>query len=170
MNIKIYQDVLKHLKENELSSYLYPNEKEIESLLIELPEVPNTMGVLAVSFDEPFENYFLAECNLHFFEIENYAINIGWYNVMNMINLSVPFSGFYLNNEGISYKFSFPIGKDNFEEIKFHLMSTIQMLVYQHVRVYDLVYQKLLNVDLNNEEIVHQILVEFDESWNTVNL
>jgi hypothetical protein len=85
-----------------------------------------------------------------------------------MINLSVQFSGFYLNNDGISYKFSFPIGKDNFEEIKFHLMSTIQMLVYQHVRVYDLVYQKLLNIDLNNEEIVHQILVEFDESWNTV--
>jgi hypothetical protein len=49
-------------------------------------------------------------------------------------------------------------------------MSTIQMLVYQHVRVYDLVYQKLLNVDLNNEEIIHQILEEFDESWNTVNL
>jgi hypothetical protein len=168
MNIKIYQDVLNNLKENELSSYLYPNEKEIESLLIELPEVPNTMGVLAVSFDEPFENYFLAECNLYFFEIENYAINIGWYNVINMINLSVPFSGFYLNNDGISYKFSFPIGKDNFEEIKFHLMSTIQMLVYQHVRVYDLVYQKLLNIDLNNEEIVHQILEEFDESWNTV--
>jgi hypothetical protein len=71
MNIKIYRDVLNNLKENELSSYLYPNEKEIESLLIELPEVPNTMGVLAVSFDEPFENYFLAECNLHFFEIEN---------------------------------------------------------------------------------------------------
>ena len=63
MNIKLYQDVLNNLKENELSSYLYPNEKEIESLLIELPEVPNTMGVLAVSFDEPFENYFLAECN-----------------------------------------------------------------------------------------------------------
>ena len=168
MNIKLYQDVLNNLKENELSSYLYPNEKEIESLLIELPEVPNTMGVLAVSFDEPFENYFLAECNLHFFEIKNYAINIGWYNVINMINLSVPFSGFYLNNEGISYKFSFPIGNDDFEEIKFHLMSTIQMLVYQHVRVYDLVYQKLLNIDLNNEEIVHQILEAFDESWNTV--
>ena len=36
MNIKIYRDVLNNLKENELSSYLYPNEKEIESLLLNI--------------------------------------------------------------------------------------------------------------------------------------
>jgi hypothetical protein len=78
MEINFYNQLNRQLKSVELETYFFPNSTEIESLLVEIPNIPNEMGILSVSLNEPFKDYILTTCNLHFLEIPLFENNNSW--------------------------------------------------------------------------------------------
>lgn len=165
----MYHQLNSQLKSLEFDTYFFPDKQEIESLLIEIPNVPNELGIVSVSFNEAFKDYYLVICNLHFLDLTNYQLNLVWLDIINQLNISLPFAGLYAHPDGISYQYKFPAGSTQFDTVSFHMVCTIQMIVHQMEKVYDLIYNKLKNVDMqeteSNKTIIQQLLIEFEESW-----
>ncbi len=169
MEINFYNQLNRQLKSVELETYCFPNSTEIESLLVEIPNIPNEMGILSVSLNEPFKDYILSTCNLHFLEIPQFVNNNSWLYLVNQINISLPFSGLYIHDDGISFQYKFPAGSIIFDNISYHLVCTLQMIVQELERVYDLIYTKIKDLDMNdfesNKAEIDNKLIEFEQNW-----
>jgi hypothetical protein len=162
-----YEKLIEILNKNNFDSYEYPSEDKCDYLLTEVKEIPEEKAIVALIVTDPFEDYRLLTCYLNFDNIPKFDFNGQWLDIINQANFVLPLPCLYISDNGVHMKYSFPIGNLDLSLDIENVITTILLFHNQVEKVFDLVYVRLQQIDMDNEpEGIIESLMNWNKEWN----
>jgi hypothetical protein len=162
-----YEKLIEILNKNNFDSYEYPSEDKCDYLLTEVKEIPEEKAIVALIVTDPFEDYRLLTCYLNFDNIPKFDFNGQWLDIINQANFDLPLPCLYISDNGVHMKYSFPIGNLDLSLDIENVITTIMLFHNQVEKVFDLVYVRLQQIDMDNEpEGIIESLINWNKEWN----
>ncbi len=149
-----YKELYEYLNSKVYQSEFYPEETNVESLLLVLPD-SSSDGVLSIELFQPNLNQVLVQLKSYFPIEELYkSVELAW-PVVNVINEAIPLGTAVLITDQIGLKYNFLLPNQEFDKIIGELGSVLSVLVDECKSIQNLLTDlNGLNLKSDSEQII----------------